>query len=319
MNDPLVSIIIPCFNAEPWLGQTLDSALSQTWGRIEIIVIDDGSSDGSLALARSYEVKGVRVFSQRRGCAAAARNRGLLEARGEYIQYLDADDLLHPDKIRLQLERLRADGKPFRLASGEWGRFSQTPSEARFEDAASVYRDMDGVEFLQICYETLSMMQPGGWLASRELLDKAGPWDERLTLNDDGEYFSRVMLRSSGILFCPGARVYYRTANAGSLSKRKDPRALQSLFLSMELTLGELLAADLAPRTVAAVAYAWKWLAFELYPGAPHLANVCLLKCRELGGSSRDVPAGAVYHVLRRLLGWKLAKRLRDWGNARRG
>ncbi|MCX6954347.1 MAG: glycosyltransferase family A protein, partial [Verrucomicrobia bacterium] len=102
-GPPLVSVVIPCFNSARWLPATLDSVLAQTWPRVEIIVVDDGSRDDSLAVARRYASRGVRVESIANSGAAAARNHGLALARGDYLQFLDADDLLAPDKLEKQL------------------------------------------------------------------------------------------------------------------------------------------------------------------------------------------------------------------------
>lgn len=102
--EPLVSILIPCYNAEKWLAETLESALAQTWDNIEIIVVDDGSTDKSLAVAKQFEPDGVKVISQANKGASAARNRAFQESQGDFIQYLDADDLLVPDKIELQVK-----------------------------------------------------------------------------------------------------------------------------------------------------------------------------------------------------------------------
>lgn len=108
MHSPLVSIIIPCFNAEAFLGKAIDSALAQTYPRKEVIVIDDGSTDGSLEVIRSFGDR-VRWESgpNRGGCAA--RNRGMELARGELIQFLDADDLLLPDKLERQVPLVLED------------------------------------------------------------------------------------------------------------------------------------------------------------------------------------------------------------------
>lgn len=305
---PLVSILIPAFNASRWIDETLSSALAQTHPRVEIIVVDDGSHDATLAQARGYEGRGVRVVSQPNAGAAAARNHALRLARGEFIQFLDADDLLAPDKIERQLRAL-AEAPPDALAGCEWGRFTDDPAAAVF-NPESVYGAMTGVEFLQLHYETGSMMQPGGWLAPRTLLDRAGPWDETLSLNDDGEYFARVMLAASRLVFTPGARCFYRAA-AGSLSRRRDLRALESLHRSVELTTRHLLAADTSPRSRAAVAYAWKWTAFELYPGSPSLSRDAWNRCLALGGSERPFPGGPRFQLLARVLGWRLAARMR--------
>ena len=112
----LVSILIPAYNAERWLGATIESALAQTWPAKEIIVVDDGSTDRTLAVARGFGDRGVQVITQANRGAAAARNTALRAARGAWIQFLDADDLLNPRKIEqpelresLQVHRNPAD------------------------------------------------------------------------------------------------------------------------------------------------------------------------------------------------------------------
>lgn len=305
---PLVSTVIPCHNARRWLSTALDSAIGQSWPRHEIIVVDDGSTDDSLAIARSYESRGVRVLGQSNRGASAARNAGLRNARGDFVQFLDADDLLATNKISLQVATLQSANADV-LAAGEWGRFTTDPRTAAFHEEA-VYRAANGVEFLQLHYETGSMMQPGAWLVPRELLNRAGPWDETLSLNDDGEFFARVMLAASRIIFVRGARVYYRSGDGATLSGRKDRRALDSLFRSVELTTSHLHAADQSPRTTAAIAHAWKWTSRELYPGAPDLSRLAEARSHSFGGSSRSIPCNRVQRLAGQLLGWRFAARL---------
>ena len=308
MRVPLVSIIIPCFNAARWLGETLDSAFAQTWPNKEILLVDDGSTDDSLAIARRYEPRGLRLLTQPNRGAAAARNTGLAAARGEFIQFLDSDDLLAPEKIAQQIP-LFADGSRTRLSSSTWARFDSDPARAVATPMPN-WRDLTGVEFLQLHFETSGMMQPAAWLAPRALLDRAGPWNESLSLNDDGEYFARVMLAADRIVFCAAAKTFYRSNNPGSLSGRKDRRALESLYRSIDLTLAALLAADRSPGTLAAAAHAWKWTAFELYPGAPDLSRQAEQNSRQLGGSRRPFPGSGRFQLAARFLGWRLARRL---------
>ncbi len=307
MTNACVSIIIPCHNAALWLAATLESALAQTWTPTEIVVVDDGSADESLMIARRYESERLRVITQPNAGAAAARNAGLRAARGEYIQFLDADDLLAPDKITCQVTRIESLG-PSVLASGAWARFQQNPSDADFTAEANQC-DLTGVEFLQTNFEQRTMMHPAAWLAPRALLDSAGPWDETLSLNDDGEYFARVALSSSRIVYCVDARSYYRSNLPDSLSGRKDHRAMQSLHRSMALTIAHLLKHDSSPRSRAAAAYAWKCTAFELYPGAPALSRAAETAAHELGGSPRPFPGSGRFQHTARLIGWRLARR----------
>src|SRR5437588_1977285 len=98
MSD-LVSILIPAYNAERWIRQSILSAINQTWDRKEIIVVDDGSTDLTLSVAKSLESKSVKVVTQINAGACKARNKALSLAQGDFIQWLDADDLLHPEKI----------------------------------------------------------------------------------------------------------------------------------------------------------------------------------------------------------------------------
>jgi glycosyltransferase involved in cell wall biosynthesis len=290
------------------VAATLESALAQTWANKEIIVIDDGSTDSSLTILRAFEARGVQVIDQPNRGASAARNTGLRAARGEYIQFLDADDLLAPDKIERQLRVLtRPDAAA--LASASWARFQGDPAQAIFTPFPN-WRDLTGVEFLQLHYEEICMMHPAAWLARRELLDTIGPWNEALSLNDDGEYFARAMLAAKQIVFCEDARSFYRSQIDGSLSGRKDSRALASLFKSVELTVGHLLSADRSPRSRAATAFAWKWTAFELYPASPELSRIAEQNARSLGGSVRPFPAGGRFQLASHLLGWRMAKRL---------
>jgi len=305
---PLISIIIPAYNAEPWLAASVESALAQTAVETEVIVINDGSQDNTAGIARRFAARGVRVVDQPNQGASAARNHGLRLAGGEYIQFLDADDLLAPEKLARQVEVLRQQG-PDVLVSCPWGRFSSDPVQAEFKPQA-VAAARTGVEFLQLHYETGSMMQPGAWLASRRLLDRAGPWDESLSLNDDGEYFARVMLAASRLVHVPDARCYYRSSHTGSLSRRTDPAALDSLFRSVELTVRHLCAADASARTLSAAADAWMRLAFEVYPAMPGLARQAEESARALGGSHRPLPGSGRFQLAARFLGWRLARRL---------
>ena len=100
----LVSILIPCYNAEKWLKYTIASVLGQTWPNKEIIIVDDGSTDCSLQIAKQYESNIVKVISQKNKGGSAARNKAFEYAQGSYIQWLDSDDILAPDKIEYQMK-----------------------------------------------------------------------------------------------------------------------------------------------------------------------------------------------------------------------
>src|SRR6266536_5566089 len=100
--QPLVSILIPCYNAERWIGRAIESALAQTWSNTEVIVVDDGSADHSLKVIRAFNGR-IRWETGPNQGGNAARNRLLQLARGDWVQYLDADDYLRSTKIARQL------------------------------------------------------------------------------------------------------------------------------------------------------------------------------------------------------------------------
>jgi len=285
---PLVSIIIPCYNAERWLAQSLESALGQTWPAKEILVINDGSRDGSLAVAQCFTT------------------------RGEFIQFLDADDLLSADKLTRQIALLRSQPADT-LASCAWGRFSSDVSAAQFTDTP-VFRDFQPVDFLVLAGDTGAMMHPSAWLVPRVVAGRAGPWDEALSLNDDGEYFCRVLLASSGVAFCadPAARSYYRSGLPGSLSQQRGENARHSQFRSLELIARHLCAAEDSPRTRQAAANYFQRFIHDFYPAPADLMQAAAAQVSALGGSSLPVPPmGPRTRRLAALLGWKTVWRLK--------
>jgi glycosyltransferase involved in cell wall biosynthesis len=309
---PLVSILIPCHNAAPWLAATLESALAQTWPHTEIILVDDGSTDDSPAIARRYAARGVRVFSQANAGASAARNRALREARGDFFQFLDADDLLSPGKIAAQVTLLAARA-PGAVATCAWGRFADDPAAARFVDD-QVFRDFAPVEFLVLAGDTGAMMHPAAWLVPRAVAELAGGWDESLSLNDDGEYFCRVVLASAGIAYCadPAAKSYYRSGLASSLSQRRSTRARQSQFHSVELVAQHLRAVEDSPRTRRACASLYQRFIHDFFPSPPELMRRAAAQVAALGGTTlREPPMGPRTVALARVIGWKNVWRLK--------
>lgn len=307
---PTVSIIVPCYNAAPWLATTLESCLAQSWPQREIIVVDDGSRDASLAIARSFAPHGVQVISQPNRGAAAARNTGLHASRGDFIQFLDADDALHPDKLRRQLARAATE-PPDAVFTGRWGRFAQSVSETAFDDGNPLFADLAPLDFLLRFSSHDCMMHPAAWLVPRAVADSAGPWDERLSLNDDGEYFTRIAARAERIAYCAEAVSYYRSNVTGSLSGQRSRRHLESGLLAVDLITRQILALgrDRAPARRAA-ADLYQRFAYDYYPAGADLVATALGRARSLGGSTLTPLGGRHFQLLRQLVGWKLARRL---------
>ena len=265
-TPPLVSILIPAYNAEQWIAETINSALHQTWPRKEIIVVDDGSTDRTLCIAEGFAKDGVIVASQKNRGASAARNNAFSLSHGDYIQWLDADDLLAPDKILRQMECTKKISDPRVILSSEWGRFIYRASHAKFTPTL-LWADLTPTEWLFRKLAHNLYMPPSIWLVSRQLTEAAAPWDERLSLDDDGEYFSRVVMASERVQFVPGAQSYYRASGSDSLSNVDQSRKkLDSLWLSLQLQIRRLLHLEDSERTHAAcVVFLENWLRY-FYP-----------------------------------------------------
>jgi glycosyltransferase involved in cell wall biosynthesis len=310
--DPLVSVVIPCYNVAPWLEAAVASARAQTWRRYEIILVDDGSSDGSGELADRLAGPDMQVKHQENMGQCAAFNAGLRCAQGEFIEYLDADDVLAPDKISVQLDRLRELPKDW-LASGAWARFNADPADSVFTPEA-VWRDLSPVEWLVTSWRGGGMMHGAAWLSPRGVVASAGPWDESLTLVNDLDYFTRLLLAGAGVAFCPNARTFYRSNVAGSLSRLTTRKAWDSAFRATELSTSALLAREDSARVRQACAMNFQRLVHSAYPDVPDLVAKAEKRIAELGGSDLLPGGGTVFQRLRRIVGWKAARRAQILG-----
>ena len=309
-SPALVSILIPAYNAEMWIADTLNSALAQTWQRKEIIVVDDGSSDNTLAIARRFESKGVRVVTQKNQGAATARNHAYSLSHGDYIQWLDADDLLAPDKIASQMAVANSLQNKRVLLSSSFGRFQYRWYRAEFVTSA-LWNDLSPLDWLLHKMGDNLYMQTATWLVSRELSESAGPWDTRMLSDDDGEFFCRVLLKSDGVRFVPGGGVYYRGPGHENLayighSKKKG----DALWISMKLHMGSVrsLRDDKNTRT-ACLAYLQR-NAIHFHPNMPEIVEEMRQVARELGGQLSDPYLSPKYYLVKAIFGWQTAKRV---------
>jgi len=309
MTRPLVSILIPAYNAETTVAETLKSAVAQTWPKKEIIVIDDGSKDRTLVVASRFESREVRVVTQLNQGAAAARNLACSLCQGDYIQWLDADDLLAPDKIAQQINALGGVESKRTLLSGAWGSFVGRPDRAKFRPS-SLWADARPVDWLLRKLEEDLFMQTGTWLVSRELTEAAGPWDTRLLSDDDGEYFCRVLLASDRIQFVPEARAFYRTSGAAGLSYvGQSDKKIDALFLSIQLHIQYIRSLEESERVRAAcLLFLQRWF-ICFYPERLDLVEQAEELAAQLGGHLESPRLSWKYAWIQKLFGWQSAKR----------
>ncbi|WP_338243116.1 glycosyltransferase family 2 protein [Aurantiacibacter hainanensis] len=307
MTSPLISVCMPCFNAEAHVATALDSVLAQTWSQIEIIAVNDGSTDRTGEILESYRALGVHVLHQQNKGQCSAANNAFAQAKGELIKFFDADDILAPDMIELQVASL--SGRHDAIAMGEWARFYSEPSEAEFQPLP-MYRNAEPSEWLTAEWSHGEpMMQCALWLIPRNLIEQADGWDERLSLINDFEFFTRLLLKAQEIVYARDARLYYRSGIEGSLSGQKSRKAVESQFLSLTLGVGHLLKCEDNPRTRRACANILKAFDYEHYPHHPDLRAKICARVAELGGADIEPSGPPGFQKLRPWVGWKAARR----------
>jgi glycosyltransferase involved in cell wall biosynthesis len=302
----LVSILIPAYNAEKWIGDTIRSAIKQTWPRKEIIIINDGSSDNTLSVAKQFESRSVKVLAQENRGASAARNKALSAAQGDYIQWLDADDILSPDKISNQLKKNADDRDSCILYSSACGRFYSHYQMAKFTPDFC-WQDLAPRDWLITKFTHNISMLPQAWLVNRRLTELAGPWDERLSLDDDGEYFCRVVSKSEEVKFIPEAKSYYRRGNFSSLSHDKTKKALQSLLLSINQCINYLRYLEDSERTRAACLKYLQHHVYYFYPDKHGMLKNFDRLAKELGGCITAYQESRKFRIVKSALGWEAA------------
>ncbi len=304
---PLVSILIPAYNAGEWIAQSLQSAMAQTWQRKEIIVVDDGSTDGTAEVARRMASRDVKVVSTENRGLSRAVNHAYSLCQGDYIQELDSDDLLSPDKVERQLAALREGDSKRILLSSPWGYFYYRPRLARFIPN-SLWRDLSPVEWLLTKMNENLHMQNATWLVSRELAEAAGPWDERLHYDQDGEYFARVVVASAGTRFVPEGKVFYRASNSNRISYiGNSDKKRHSLLLSMMLQIQYIRSLEDSERVrKACLNYLQTWYD-NFYPDRPQLMALVQSLATELQGQMEIPRLRWKYDWMKSLFGWKAA------------
>jgi glycosyltransferase involved in cell wall biosynthesis len=211
-----VSVIIPCYNAAPFVGEAIRSVLAQDWPHTEIIVVDDASTDGSWEAIERYRPRIQALRLAENGGAAAARNRGVALSRGGWLMFLDADDRLSPDALRWMMETARRE--PGAMVHCGWRylvreRESWVPRlPPRHVPTGDALRDWLEGGFVPTC----SLLWP------RAVFAAAGGWDEALTLNDDGDLAMRALASGVRLVRADGGEGLYRRHGAERMSMSTD-------------------------------------------------------------------------------------------------
>jgi glycosyltransferase involved in cell wall biosynthesis len=313
MANPTVSVVMPAFNASAFISDAITSVLNQSFEDIELLVVDNLSTDSTMKIAQQFKDPRVRVTQCNKRGAAAARNAGANLARGGYLQFLDADDLLFPEKIENQLKLLRTC-PPRTVASCAWGRFYEDANNAEFF-REPVWKDYTKAwEWLLESWEGGGMMQTACWLVPREIVEEVGPWNESLISNpnDDGEYFCRVLLRSLSVAYCPINGVFYRSCIPGSVSRQADDNAVESAFCTCELYEKHIENAGLSTRFHAALRRNYLNFIYQYHPTHMDLMKKAWRRAVLMGGRSAEGIGGELFQQVTRKIGFMSALRLRE-------
>jgi glycosyltransferase involved in cell wall biosynthesis len=312
MNGPRVSIIIPAYNSGAWIAHTLETVRAQTHLDLDVLVIDDGSTDGTADIVESINDPRIRLIRQSNSGACVARNRGLDEATGQFIQFLDADDLLSANKIERQLQRLAKEPKGT-LATCSWARFrNEDVSTAHFFVEHDWKDYKDPLDWLIDCGIGRGTMPIHSWLIPREVAQEAGPWNERLRINQDGEYNARLVLAAGKIAFVQEAKAYYRSGLEGSISRGDSREALESLMDATDLISACMLERRDDARVREAAAGLYRHVSMRAFPRFRDISERAEVQVANHGGSRRLPGGGRVFRVIRDIIGWKPAMRFQS-------
>ncbi len=307
MNNPKVSIIIPSFNSEEWIEETIKSVLRQSYENIECVIVDDGSQDDSVKKAKGFEDSRLIIVEQQNQGACSARNHGFRISTGDYICYLDADDAISENKIERQIELLIKSDKGS-ISSSRWSVYDDNILKAK-DIVNENYRDFtDVTEWFINAWQYGAMAAIGTWMCPRNLIEEAGPWDENVEINQDGEFFFRVLMKSSGIVFCSEGTYYYRRGDYKSISKRES-RA--NSLLKTYITYEDVLQKKDNTELRKALSYNYCNFIYQYSPKFQEEVKKAYKRLENLG-SHKVYIGGMAFRFLTRLLGFPSAISIRN-------
>lgn len=315
---PLISIIIPVYNSEKYIKETIQSCLNQTYTNLEIIIVNDGSTDKSEEIIHGFKDTRIKYFKIANSGPCYARNFGIKNATGDLFQFLDADDILENRKLEFQVIRHRTNGDEI-VYSGVMG-FIINDQKNLEPDFDFYYKKLQVEEYFRVMFNHFGKYYTTGmWLIPRSLIEKTHGWDEKVLINNDGEYFSRIILLSNGIVFCPGAVFYYRRDVPMSISKGFNSKKIYESWLYsyscyakyFQFFLGQNSANELG-REALSVYYC------NSYPNYPDLLHRCKQQIRELGYHSPAAHGGKTFKIISNLIGVDNALKLRTLKDRRK-
>jgi len=203
---PLISIIMPVYNAEKFIASAIESCLNQSFDNFELIIVNDGSTDQTLNEINKFSDKRIKLFSIKNSGQCVATNYGLQVSKGNYVQYLDADDFLSDDKLFNQVNLLNE--KEDIIVFCKWA--SIINKQIYLENDLLIYnsKTLKDFYFNQLYYS--NMLANSCYLIPKKLIKIAGGYDVTLHYNNDFEYFNRTISYANNIIFDSKSVSYYR-------------------------------------------------------------------------------------------------------------
>lgn len=211
-HDPIASVVIPAFNAAETIFSTVHSALVQSETTLEVVVVNDGSTDATAEIVSRIDDPRVRVVNQSNRGLPAARNAGIRSSQGAYVAFLDSDDLLLPDFLHLGIEALRMVPRPGFAYTDAYvlddatGRVRETSAMAQFEPPVPPPEDSADflLALLRINFVYVSTIVP------RDVLEATGGFNESLTSCEDYDLWLRILVGGHQAAWVPGRHAVYR-------------------------------------------------------------------------------------------------------------
>jgi len=309
-NSPLVSVIMPVYNSEKYLSEAINSVINQNYTNWELIIVNDGSVDQSLSIAKTFESGRIKVFSQENKGQCAANNYGYRQSKGDYIKFFDSDDLLSTNILEEQVKIALVH--PNTVVSAKWGRFYNDDLSTFKLNIEECWKDMLPVDWLTLSwYKGKSMMQCALFLVPRTIINKVGLWNENLSLINDLEFYTRVLLEADMVRFSTESTIYYRSGDPNSLSATNNRKAIESAFESIRLSTAYLVEKSDTQKTRLSATNVWQSFIYECYPRFRDLTLQAEKKIKQLTKPDLKFPNTPKTQLFQKLFGWKFVKRVR--------
>ena len=211
-NSPLVSILIPLYNAEKYIGDLLEWCIRQPYKNIEVVVVDDHSTDNSFAIAKRYENDRIHVLTNPKKGSQSARNYAFEHSTGQYVKFHDADDYGSDNLILKQVERMLKDGDENAIVFSSLHTLSTNGSLYSLKS----YNDKDyddPIDYLSTAYRSFSFHCPHCFLLNRQTVEKVGGWKEDVMILQDNHFFTKAVEQASKMLYVEGEYAIWRIFN----------------------------------------------------------------------------------------------------------